>query len=230
MSQRRRMMNWKNVSIIVALMCASMIFFAGSCDNGAQDFPSEVSNMLTDEQINQLEHDGLELYRGSNPPNVEGIYLGDSQYCVYSSDGMQDWYTYSYYYNLSDQTGDTLTVAFDGGGGSDVSDGDLAYISGEGNNFSIFVEVNGIDTGITYTNVTVYSGTIDTDGIHDFQFGFIMTAKGPDPTGWLMDVGEDRIFIEDDYLAARYEGAWPPTGGDALPLSSRGRVSRNAVR
>jgi len=217
----------KKIIIIILMLFASLFYLASTCDKQGKDLPQEVLDMLTDEQIEQLKKDGLNIYEGQNPPNVEGAYLADNEYCVYSSDGDDDWYTYDYYYNLTNQSGDTLIVAYNGGPGSDISTGDLAYISGDGDNFSIFVESHGIVYGITYTDVTVYSGTIAADGIHDFQFGFIMTSKGDDPYEELMDVGEDRIFIEDDGLAERLS-SWPFSASDSVSLNMKRGLSRNA--
>jgi hypothetical protein len=218
-------MNRKYGLVFVPLLLVLLLFITSACNTNKT---SKISDMITNEQIDQLKEDGLDIFEGSNPPNVEGSYLADSQYCIYSSDGDSEWYTYDYYYNFTNQSGDTLTLAYNGGDSSDVSEGDIGYIMGEGQNFSVFVESNGTYEEISYTTVTVYSGTLDTDGIHDFEMGFILTKKSDDPYGYMMDVGDDRIFIEDDYLAEAV--AWPYSKSGSYILSLGQGLSRVAAR
>ena len=218
-------MNKKYVFVFVTLLFVLLLYITSTCSTGKK---GGISGMITDEQIGQLKEDGLDIFEGSNPPNVEGAYFADRQYCLYSSDGYYGWYTFVYYYNFTNQSGDTLTLAYNGGDGQDVSEGDTGYIIGEGQDFSVFVESNGTYMGVSYTTVTVYSGTLDTDGIHNFEMGFIFTKKSDDPYGYMMDVGDDRIFIEDDYLAEAV--AWPYSKSGSYILSQRQSLSRVAAR
>ena len=219
------MMNRKYSLVFVALLLVLLLYITSNCST---DDKGGISGMITDEQIDQIREDGLDIFEGSNPPNVEGAYLADSQYCVYSSDGYSGWYAYDYYYNFTNQSGDTLTLAYNGDDGSDVSEGDTGYIIGEGQDFSVFVESNGNYKGVSYTAVTVYSGTLDTDGIHNFEMGFIFTKKSDDPYGYMMEVGDDRIFIEDDLLAEAV--AWPYSKSGSYILSQGQGLSRVAAR
>ena len=68
--------------------------------------------------------------------------------------------------------------------------------------------------------MTIYSGTVDTDGIHDFEDAFICTHKENDIYNEFMDVNGDRIFKEQDTLAERL-ASWPFHASESSPLSDR---------
>jgi hypothetical protein len=204
------MVNKRSCSLLVVALLLLVLL------SGCRELPREVRQMLTEEQLSKLEDDGLTINEGSDPPNVEGSYYSDSEYCVYSSDGYSDWYAAPYYYRFSNQSGDEVTVEYNSPEAGDAGGPAIGYIAGDGDDFSIFIESTGTNYyGITYTNVTAYSGTITPEGIAVFMFGFIMTKKSDDPVGYLMDVGEDRIFVEDDGMAVRATYPTPLiVGGD----------------
>jgi hypothetical protein len=197
-----------------AIILTSLFFLGISCGQQGKDLPPEVLEFLTDAQIEQLKNHGLTINEGSDPPDVEGAYLTNAELCLYSYDGDTGWTAYPYYYNFTSQNNDTLTVAYNSPSAGDSAAGDRGYISGSGNDFSIFVASNGVTDSnlgshlIMYTLVTVYSGSIDTDGIHEFMDAFICTHKENDIYDEFMDVNGDRIFREEDALAERLP-AWP---------------------
>ncbi len=204
----------KKILIVIPAMLALFLLF--SCDNkktgSKYTLPDQVQNIVTDAQLDQLKQDGLTINEGVTPPNVEGVYLADRQYCVYDSDGDTDWYTFYYYYQFYDQTAqNTVMLSYTGGDidpyNADVASGEGAFISGSGSNFSVFVEAQGTYSGITYTQVTIYSGTMTGSGISNFQFGFILTEKSDDPDNYMMEVNGHRIFTEDDGIAST--DTWP---------------------
>ncbi len=204
----------KTFIVIPALLVLFLLF---SCDNNKTTgskytLPDQVQNIVTDSQLDQLKQDGLPINEGVAPPNVEGVYLADRQYCVYSTDGYTDRYTFDYYYQFYNQTAqNTVKLSYTGGYSypynDDVASGEGAFISGSGSDFSVFVEAQGTYSGITYTQVTIYSGTLTGSGISDFQFGFILTEKSDDPSNYMMDVNGHRIFTEDDGIAST--ASWP---------------------
>ena len=79
-------------------------------------------------------------------------------------------------------------------------DGDGAFISGEGNNFTIFVTTTYSLNGATMKRALIISGTKTDQGLTDVYFGFLCVEKD-DPNNKLMKVGEYRIFKDKDGLA-----------------------------
>ena len=201
----------KKYLFIIPVVFLSLLLF--NCETGSKyDLPSQVQDIITDEQLDQLKENGLAINEGLNPPNIEGIYVGDSLICTYDSDG--DWEGRTagpYYYRIENQTvQNTVTFSYRTGSGSDEALGKGSFISGSDQNFTLFVEVEGTSYGdpdINYKQVKVYSGTFTTEGIAYWLYGFILTYKSDDPEGRWMDVNDFRIFDEQDDLAAN--AAWP---------------------
>jgi hypothetical protein len=220
-------MKWREITVVSALLSAAVLYMAIGCGKQGEGLPSEVLESLTQEQIDQLEEHGFTIHEGSEPPNVEGAYLTNAELCTYSYDGYTGWTTYPYYYNYTGQNNETLTVAYNCPRAGDSAAGDPGYIAGSGTSFSIFVISKGTTNSkygshtISYTLVTIYSGAVDTDGIHDFEDAFICTHKENDIYNEFMDVNGDRIFKEQDTLAERL-ASWPFHASDFRPLSDCG--------
>ena len=166
-------------------------------------FPSEedliVGEMLDDDQLDILRDLGMPINSGDSPPDIEGYYLTDDLDCVEDTTGV---YLQNLYYNwhFYDQSGNEIKVSYFNDG-SDYANGQGSFIFGEGNDFTIYVEVDGNDSGVSYTQVSLFSGTLTSEGIEDFTEGFIMTDKIGDYDSILMDVNEARIYEEGDGLA-----------------------------
>ena len=159
-----------------------------------------VGEMLDNDQRDILENLGMPINSGNNPPDIEGFYLTDDLDCVADTtdDYMQDLY---YNWNFYDQTDNEIKVSYFNNG-TDSATGQGSYIFGEGNDFTIYIEFNGSDGSVSYTNVNIISGTLTSSGIEDFTQGFIMTDKtGDDYDYYLMAVNEARIYEEGDGLA-----------------------------
>lgn len=158
----------------------------------------------------------IPIYSGKNPPNVEGTYFVDPHETVYCEDYKPSWTKYypgyivnSYYFRFSNQDMVNNTVDF---ADIDVSGeyydiGDGAFISGTGNNFTAFFNIEGVEKGIRTKRELLISGTKTADGIKDLYYGFVMVEKGYDPNGALMEEGMFRIFKDQDDLSINSD--WP---------------------
>jgi len=182
-----------------------------NCQTGSKyDLPSQVQDIITDEQLEKLENGGLIINEGLDPPNIEGIYVGDSLVRTFDSKGQGIGNPVTdYYYKIENQTDDnTITFSYRTGTGSDQALGQGAFISGSGQDFTLFVEVEGYHPAddVHYRDVEVYSGTYTAEGIAHFEYGFIRTYKSVD-LDLYMDVGAYRGYEEEDDLASN--SSWP---------------------
>lgn len=194
---------------IVLLVLLPVVFSLSSCDMILNLFGSEeervVGNILSDEQLEILDELGMTFNSGENPPNIEGYYRGADLDAIGDTTGLF-LQNLDYIFHFYGQTDNELLIDYENSFGSDTATGAGAYIFGENNEFSVYIEQEGTASGIDYTSAYVYSGTYSSAGIEDFQFAFVLTEKDSDPSGVLMDEDEARVYEESDGLAEEVNG------------------------
>lgn len=157
----------------------------------------------------------ITIYDGNNPPNIEGIYVIDPMEVVYDMTGNYQPGEKQFamvYFEISNQNTTTNTLDYreqeviNGVVGSE-SKGEGAFISGEGNNFSVYFNTTGVthlDTyDVTSTHALVISGTKTNDGIRDLRYSFVMVDKGDDPEEMIINKGDFRVFKDGDNWAEK---------------------------
>ena len=149
----------------------------------------------------------MPIYSGKEPPVIEGTFLLSKDVLVYSSDGYSSDNFADYVTEFTNQDMVQNTVIFREESRSSnrvlsKSEREQAVVLGKGNNFTVFLIVNGMRSdGVTTTKMaTILSGTMTTSGIRDFHYGFVMLDKH-DPNGVVMDIGEFRIFKDQDGMS-----------------------------
>lgn len=167
----------------------------------------------------------ITIHEGYNPPNVEGCYFIDPFACVYCADYGNGGYApgdivSSEYINLSNQNNMMLTLDFEeiSYSGNSYSIGKGAFISGSGNDFTVYFNTEGESSGISTKIALVISGTKTSTGIKNLEYAFVMVEKGPDPSGILMEENVYRVFKDEDGLAVN--ATWP--GFYNLPAMAKG--------
>lgn len=158
----------------------------------------------------------IPIYEGVNPPNVEGCYYIDPFETVYCEDEGNGGYepghiVVSDYINLTNQSTDnTIDMEEYSANGKTYSIGEGAFISGEGNNFTIFFNIDGISNDIPFRTALLISGTKGTNIsgiITNLKYAFVMVEKGDDPESLLMKEGVFRVFQDQDGIS--YGAVWP---------------------
>lgn len=150
----------------------------------------------------------IPIHTGVNPPIVEGAYYIEPFVTVHCEDegnggyepgeliipvtikfSNQNTYNNTVDYNEKEDEGDMQ------------GEGKGAFISGSGNDFTAFFNVEGINGGIYTKTALVISGTKSSSGIKDLYYAFIMVEKGNDPDNELMKEGVFRVFKDKDGLS-----------------------------
>jgi len=164
----------------------------------------------------------IDIHRGTTPPDVTGCYFLDPQETVYCEDQGNGGYdpgtlVYSLYIRLYDQDRRNNTISMQEMSSNQwsESEGNGAFIMGEGNDFTIFFDMEGTAENIYYRTATVISGTKTSAGIKDLKYAFVMTDKGDDPENKLMRVGVYRVFRDQDGLSVN--ATWP--GRSSAPMT-----------
>ena len=148
---------------------------------------------------------GIEINRGINPPQIEGTYFISPLVLV--SSNFADSYSPGYRFadmqlSFSEQNNNNLSIACSYISGTQIANGLGAFITGEGNKFSVYVETSGTISGHPFKSVEIYSGEITYSAIKNFQFVMIVTQEAPTS----MKKGQGRFFIDQDGFSEKILG------------------------
>ena len=164
------------------------------------NIPVEAKAIIPEETLHQIRAQGMPIYEGTNPPNIEGIYLLDNLRFHYSSDPGEKGFTkgdkaVNYKYRFCEQNGvklksDYRALKF---GVNDIATGSGAIISGSGNNFTVFLNHAAHTEGVKNNDIILISGELTSEGIKDLVLTLTVTEK-EDANNQIMKVGVYRIF------------------------------------
>ena len=176
-----------------------------------------IENVIPEDLVDKMS-EKINIYRGTNPPMIEGCYFMDPAVTVYCEDGYYKEGTVvaSEIIRFMNQDNDYQTLDYEGksanGKTADVGKG--AFISGSGNNFSVFFSTVGTyvtDKGQTVgtKEAIIISGTKTSSGIKELEYALVMIEKTNDIYGEVMEEGIYRVFKDGDGLSVNY--TWSST-------------------
>lgn len=177
------------------------------------EFEVKRINKVVPEWLLEMMEPYIPIYEGDNPPIIEGTYLLSPQKLFYDSSKQYSSgkiFADNYlFFTDQDEVEDTINfVGFEVNSHGDIISekyGEGAFISGEGNDFSIFFNTAGehyYNDGYSYSNeALIVSGTKTSTGIRDIYYAFAMVDKY-DPYNHLMPIGAFRVFIDGDGIAS----------------------------
>ena len=154
------------------------------------NIPVEAKAIIPEETLHQIRAQGMPIYEGTNPPNIEGIYLLDNLRFHYSSDPGENYKYRFYQQNGVKLKSDYRALKF---GVNDIATGSGAIISGSGNNFTVFLNHAAHTEGVKNNDITLISGKLTPEGIKDLVLTLTVTQK-EDMGNRIMKVGVYRIF------------------------------------
>ncbi|WP_276727349.1 hypothetical protein [Capnocytophaga granulosa] len=164
------------------------------------NIPVEAKAIIPEATLRQMKDQGMPIHEGTNPPNIEGIYLLDKLKFLSSSDPDERDFTKGdeaadYKYKFYEQNGvrvksDYRALKF---GVFDMATGSGAIISGSGNNFTVFLNHAAHTEGVKNNDITLISGELTPEGIKDLVLTLTITEK-EDAKNQIMKVGVYRIF------------------------------------
>lgn len=203
-------------------------YYRAYLDDGTNKYYSDYKDFTTAEKkiervvpIEILEpmEPYIPIYEGENPPDIQGTYVIDPMEIVYDKMGNYEpgYNNFStLYFNISNQNFTTNTLDYrekeiGNGGVASESEGNGAFVSGEGNNFTVFFNTTGVthleNYDVDTTDALIISGTKTSDGIRDLHYAFVIVKKSADPDNRLMKEGDFRVFKDGDNWAETT--SWP---------------------
>ncbi|QHV93950.1 hypothetical protein [Spirosoma endbachense] len=215
---------------LLALFALSILF--DSCkksdapDDPTKGFTTQIQNIVPTTIIDDLRTRGMTINEGKVPPALAGTIIVASPWELLSPYGTEDSWQKGkviadYKYKFYEQTTDGKIKYDYKNDGSDTGSGKGAFISGNGNSFTIFSEDIGVSKTINYKTITVMSGEITDAGIKNFQYAFVLKEKtNDDNNSALIPVGKGRIWIDSDKLATKTTSFRLAAQGEASPIVS----------
>jgi len=148
----------------------------------------------------------MPLYSGTDPPDITGQYIVNSNDLVSSNiktDKIGTRYADIYIAFIRGPNG---KISYREKELESESEGDnvVVEVVGSSNNFTAFFESVGVSKGLNKRTSTVISGTWTSTGIKNFYYAFLMLEKDPDPKNTLVPVNTWRVFKEGDGLVEKY--------------------------
>lgn len=192
-------------------------FFEDAEKLGFTGSEDDIIDFITQDAYNSLLELGVPINTGGNPPNVEGAFRMDPNVLERSNvEGetfeIGDLFADTKYY-FSNQDLEDLSIGYytetidDQGNIISTASGVKSFISGSGNKFTIIVRTEGASQGssgpVNFVNGVVVSGTLNTDGVQDMKYAFVIIEKTGDVNDEFIDEGEGRLFRDEDGFSFR---------------------------
>ncbi len=173
---------------------------------GGSSSSVSLSTAVPDEIRTQFEQ-SMPLHTGNTPPDISGQYLADNFTLTGSSlsgDVIGREYTDKYVAFIREANGKLSYRSKEGTLLEEGSDDVTVEIVGSNNNFTAYFIATGVSNGISIKHSTVISGTLTSNGISNFHYGFVMLEKGSDPSNLVVPEKSYRTFKDGDGLAEKY--------------------------
>jgi hypothetical protein len=168
-----------------------------------------INNFISDDIFNILDSLGMPVHTGGEPVNVEGAFLV-SKAVLLASNFPDDSVGYEFEeikISFSGQNTKELTLTAEFTQDSSETECYESYISGEGNDFSVFSKSKTFDsTGKDSAfSAQVYSGTWSSEGINDLYMAVVMLDNHGNPQKSYLDVGNARLVFDKDGLSEKID-------------------------
>ena len=173
------------------------------------NIPAEAKAIIPEEFIGKMAANGMTINEGTNPPNIQGIFATGILKMIYTS---LNYDTFpigkeieSYRFKFYEQRGTKIKTDYINEDilANDQATGRGTIISGNGNKFTAYLDMDITDIEIKTRDVSVLSGEITTEGIKNFQYAFLKMEKTGDFSERMVPVGTIRIWISKDKLAIK---------------------------
>jgi hypothetical protein len=198
---KKVLFGWMMILSVLALVLVS----CNKDDEKDGKFSEDIQNFVSDETLEALDDLGMVINEGLEPPDMEGTYVA-SPFEMTATSIEDDNYDIGqvisdYYFRLYDQDNDDLTIKLDYYNGGEEGSGLGGFISGDGKEFSVFIEVESEYQGYEATILQVISGKMTEDGIEDLYFSnWMLDNNGNEGNVWI-DEETGRVFIDSDGMS-----------------------------
>lgn len=185
----------------IKLALIAVLFAAAGCHHVTNEEIGIPKTVIPEKIVNQFVQ-YMDIYKGENPPLVDGEYVSSPHKLVYDSDsGMgagSDIVFEDYFFAFSTVDG---KLTFRAEENSQVIEAGNVTLLGNDSLFTAYFIGEGVSGDIPFVKSYLISGIKTADGIADFHYSFIMLEKGDDPLGDLIDVNDYRVIKDGNGMA-----------------------------
>ena len=218
---------------IITLLAAGFATSLLSCKKNddvdpSQGFSAKIQTIVSQQEIDGLRSRGMVVNEGTQPPSIEGIFIS-SPHTLVSPYGTADTYKPGDSFSdliirFSEQNGTDQSAKVDIKTSASSATGTGGFLSGNGNKFTFFAELDFVSGSVTGRQVRLFSGEITPNGIKDFYTTIYFKSKN-DPANTQIPVGASRIIKDGDGLASKRTSfrlaAVPDGPAYAAPIDSQ---------
>jgi len=194
-------------SVIASILLGSAVTFYSCKDKETEPaLSAKIQKIAPEALLTDLKTKGMPINEGVKPPKVDGIFVSSPHTCLVPygpDDPNQAGYQFTdLTIQFSNQNFEDGSIVIATKSGSTTSKGFGGFISGSGNKFSIFAELEITNGSATGKQIRIFSGEITPDGIKDLVTTLVFTEKN-DPGDYFLKVGQARIIKDNDGLARK---------------------------
>lgn len=202
----------KTTKLLFLTLLIMSVISCSKDDDGAPlstDSPGGIDAMedyLTAEAIEAMQGMGFRLHPGENPPNIEGKFLGSPMKLIETTvQGESPGRTFPDLEAIfSEQNNNNLSVSYSYLNGFERGDGLGAFITGNGNDFTVFVRTSSfLGEGNEALMAQALSGTMTSDGIENLQVVILMLDNYGN-SGWIAN-NSGRLFLDEDGFSEKIQ-------------------------
>jgi hypothetical protein len=202
-------MKLKNVLVLIVFTAVAAV----SCKKDAASPPqsanlaAEIKNFVSQQTLDSLRTLGAVINEGTTPPTLDGIFNFTPVKCIRDNSNVNKLgvifndqrYKFS---NLNPVSKEIIVLTKDLVL-NEVLTSTQAFIAGNGNKFSVFINSTGPQYGIPTKVLTIISGELNGLDISNLTYTFYIDEKGPDPTNKLINAKTGRVFEDTDKITQR---------------------------
>tara|TARA_R110000868_G_scaffold189493_1_gene432484 strand:- start:458 stop:1129 length:672 start_codon:yes stop_codon:yes gene_type:complete len=201
----------KNLKITSFYLCSLLVFSACKKDKETEEIAEfdgsirAIEEFFSADLVQALEEFGFIINEGSSPPNIEGAYfLSPFEIAGSTVEGDEIGDLFSdYTASIKNQDNENLTVDFSGDGGGQIDNGFGSFISGNGNNFNLFLKLTSKVGNYSADTAYAISGNITNEGIENVQVAILMLDDKGDIEGVYIENNTGRLFKDSDNFSER---------------------------
>lgn len=188
-------------TVVIGIMMTALVSSCLKNYNSTIALPEigTAANVIPEEIRDEFESK-MEIYEGTNPPDITSSFVIADNKLHYSSDGYNGNFAdiYMKFYNKRGNRYEYESKQRDSHG-----EASGVVVIGSGDSFTAyFTEYEDYGDGVTWSvSADLISGKMTSNGIRDIRHAFIMLEKN-DPDDKLMDINEYRVFYDGDGLAS----------------------------